>query len=30
MSFNGHDIPWWIVFAVAVGLITILIVAYHA
>jgi hypothetical protein len=30
MSFNGHDIPWWIVIAVAVGLIAILIVAYHA
>ena len=30
MSFNGHDIPWWIVISVVVGLLIILIVAYHA
>ena len=30
MSFNGHDIPWWIDIAVAVGLIIVLVAAYHA
>jgi hypothetical protein len=30
MSFNGQDIPWWLVIGVVVGLLIILIVAYHA
>jgi hypothetical protein len=30
MSFNGRDIPWWVVASVAVGLILVLITAYYA
>jgi hypothetical protein len=28
MSFNGREIPWWVVVAVAIYLLIILTVAY--
>ena len=28
MSFNGREIPWWVVVAVGIYLIIILLVAY--
>ena len=28
MSLNGREIPWWVVAAVGIYLITILLVAY--
>jgi hypothetical protein len=33
MSFNGKEIPWWVVISVVVGLVVVLIVAifgFHA